>query len=63
MTCFLYNSEEIMRYPLLKNIVFNYYSLNIVHDEVLSPDQGLSNIFPSSGRIDTAVWMHYMDAN
>ena len=21
------------------------------------------NFFPSSGRVDSAVWMHYMDAN
>ena len=23
----------------------------------------MKQFFPSSGRVDTAVWMHYMDAN
>ena len=30
----------------------------------VTPDQlNKTQFLPSSGRVDTAIWMHYMDAN
>ena len=37
-------------------------SLSVIWKSDLT-DNMKRSFFPSSGRVDTAIWMHYMDAN
>ena len=47
----------------MTNIGMDSYQQAIGHVEVRPDSQNETQFFQSSGRVDNAVWMHYVDAN